>query len=85
MSDLKTIEKAYEAARQRYAELGVNSDKAMERLSKIAISLHCWQGDDVGGFESADGLSLGLQGYAKNRAGIKATLFVKAIKESGVL
>jgi L-rhamnose isomerase len=60
MSDVKTIEKAYELARQRYAELGVDSDKAMERLSKIAISLHCWQGDDVGGFEHADeGLSGG--------------------------
>ncbi|MHC4748663.1 MAG: L-rhamnose isomerase [Planctomycetota bacterium] len=53
MSDLKRIEKAYETAKQHYAELGVGTDKAMERLSKIAISLHCWQGDDVGGFESA--------------------------------
>ena len=59
MSSLKKIEKAYEAARQRYAELGVNSDEAMDRLSKIAISLHCWQGDDVGGFETDEGLSGG--------------------------
>ena len=59
MSSLKKIEKAYEAAQQRYAELGVDSDKAMERLSIIAISLHCWQGDDVGGFESSEGLSGG--------------------------
>jgi L-rhamnose isomerase len=59
MSNLKRIEKAYEAARQCYAELGVDTDKAMERLSKIAISLHCWQGDDVGGFESSEGLSGG--------------------------
>jgi L-rhamnose isomerase len=60
MSDMKTIEKAYELARQRYAELGVDSDKAIERLSHIAISLHCWQGDDVGGFEHPDeGLSGG--------------------------
>jgi L-rhamnose isomerase len=59
MSSLKNIEKAYEAARQRYAELGVNSDEAIDRLSKIAISLHCWQGDDVGGFESSEGLSGG--------------------------
>ncbi|MHC4459847.1 MAG: L-rhamnose isomerase [Planctomycetota bacterium] len=51
MSDSKGIEKAYESARQRYAELGVDTDKAMERLGKTAISLHCWQGDDVGGFE----------------------------------
>ncbi|MFH1719153.1 MAG: L-rhamnose isomerase, partial [Planctomycetota bacterium] len=59
MSKSKSIEKAYEAARERYAELGVDSDEAMERLGRIAISLHCWQGDDVGGFESSDGLSGG--------------------------
>ena len=54
MTDPRGIEKAYEAARQRYAELGVDTDKAMERLSSKAISLHCWQGDDVGGFEKAE-------------------------------
>ncbi|MBW8041741.1 MAG: L-rhamnose isomerase [Planctomycetes bacterium] len=54
-----SIEKAYEAARQRYAELGADTEKAIERLSKTAISLHCWQGDDVGGFETSDGLSGG--------------------------
>lgn len=59
MSDSRGIEGAYEASRQRYAELGVDTDKAMERLSKIAISLHCWQGDDVTGFESTEGLSSG--------------------------
>ena len=59
MSDSRAIEGAYEAARQRYAELGVDTNKAMERLSKIAISLHCWQGDDVTGFESSEGLSGG--------------------------
>jgi len=59
MSKSKSIEKAYDAARQRYAEFGVDSDKAIKKLSKIAISLHCWQGDDVGGFESSDGLSGG--------------------------
>ncbi len=53
MADSKKIEKAYETAKQCYAELGVDTEKTMERLSKIAISLHCWQGDDVGGFEKA--------------------------------
>lgn len=42
---------AYELARERYAELGVDTDAALARLSTVAISLHCWQGDDVGGFE----------------------------------
>ena len=61
MSNIKTVEQTYELARQRYAELGVDADKAVERLSKIPISLHCWQGDDVGGFENPDaGLDGGL-------------------------
>jgi len=59
MADKSGIEKAYEQARQRYAELGVDTESAMERLSSTAISLHCWQGDDVGGFESSEGLSGG--------------------------
>ena len=59
MSNLNNVEKAYQAAKQRYAELGVDSDQAMDRLSKIAVSLHCWQGDDVGGFENEQGLSGG--------------------------
>ena len=53
-----TIEKAYKAAKEQYAELGVDTDKAIETLDKIAISLHCWQTDDVGGFEKA-GAELG--------------------------
>jgi len=61
MSDFKAVEQAYELARRRYAELGVDTDKAMDRLSKIPVSLHCWQGDDVGGFENPDaGLDGGI-------------------------
>jgi L-rhamnose isomerase len=48
------ISKDYEVAKARYGELGVDSEKAIEALSKIALSIHCWQGDDVGGFESPD-------------------------------
>ncbi len=60
MADIRNVEKAYEAARQRYAELGVDTETAMKRLSSTAISLHCWQGDDVGGFEKTEeGLSGG--------------------------
>ena len=54
-----SVEKAYELAREQYARLGVNSDLAIETLRTIPISLHCWQGDDVAGFESSDGLSGG--------------------------
>jgi L-rhamnose isomerase len=53
------IGQAYKLASERYAALGVDTEKAMDRLGKVAISLHCWQGDDVGGFESAGGLSGG--------------------------
>lgn len=42
---------AYEMARESYAALGVDTDDAISRLSRIPISIHCWQGDDVGGFE----------------------------------
>ncbi len=44
-------ERAFELAKERYAGLGVDVDAAIDRLSAIAVSLHCWQGDDVGGFE----------------------------------
>jgi len=49
----KNVEQAYALAKQRYADLGVDVEKALERLATIPISLHCWQGDDVGGFENA--------------------------------
>jgi L-rhamnose isomerase len=48
----RAIEAAYAAARGRYADLGVDTDAAMTRLAAVPISLHCWQGDDVGGFEN---------------------------------
>ena len=51
---IKSIEQAYELARQQYADLGVDVEAAMEALAGVAISLHCWQGDDVGGFENAE-------------------------------
>jgi L-rhamnose isomerase len=53
-----SIHRAYESARERYAELGVDADAAIARVSGIPISLHCWQGDDVGGFERV-GTALG--------------------------
>ncbi|NMC19806.1 MAG: L-rhamnose isomerase, partial [Thermogutta sp.] len=53
------IEKTFETAAARYAELGVNVASALEKLASIPISMHCWQGDDVGGFESDAGLTGG--------------------------
>ncbi|MBV9124667.1 MAG: L-rhamnose isomerase [Planctomycetes bacterium] len=48
-----SIEQAFALARERYANLGVQVDQALKRLAGIPISLHCWQGDDVGGFENS--------------------------------
>jgi len=49
----KRIEQAYRLAKERYAALGVDTDKALHQLAGIPVSVHCWQGDDVGGFENA--------------------------------
>ncbi len=50
-----SIDKSFSLARERYAKLGVNVDQALKALAGIPISLHCWQGDDVGGFENFGG------------------------------
>lgn len=55
------ILKAYEVAKERYAALGVEVEKAMETLQQVPLSLHCWQADDVCGFESGGALSGGIQ------------------------
>ncbi len=51
----KQIRDAYTLAQERYAKLGVDTNAALTRLAQISISLHCWQGDDVAGFENPDG------------------------------
>ncbi len=53
-NDSKVLE-AYALAQERYAALGVDTEATLAKLDTIAISLHCWQGDDVGGFESPGG------------------------------
>ena len=80
------ILQAYEIARERYAALGVDTDKAIAQLQKQQISLHCWQTDDVIGFESKDGLSGGIQttgnypGRARNIDEVRKDLeFVKTL------
>lgn len=55
------IRQAYELAKERYAAIGVDTDKAIEQLEQIPISLHCWQTDDVVGFERNEALSGGIQ------------------------
>ncbi len=52
---------SYNEAKRRYAKIGVDTEKAIRDLGRIAISLHCWQGDDVTGFETTGGASGGIQ------------------------
>jgi L-rhamnose isomerase len=58
MDATAVLERDYQAARERYAAVGVDTDRALTALSGISISLHCWQGDDVTGFEDT-GAALG--------------------------
>lgn len=58
---VKMTETRYEQAKKIYAALGVDTDKAVAELEKIAISMHCWQGDDVRGFDNPGELSGGIQ------------------------
>ena len=54
-----SIDKGYAAAQDVYGQYGVDTDAAMARLAKVPISMHCWQGDDVGGFEDLEALDGG--------------------------
>ena len=45
---------SYTTALEQYAALGVDTETALKTLDSVPVSLHCWQGDDVGGFEKAD-------------------------------
>ncbi len=55
MTDTNNLERSYQLARERYAALGVDTEQALRRLAAVSLSLHCWQGDDVGGFEQPGG------------------------------
>lgn len=57
---MNTIER-YESAKEMYKKVGVDTDKAIEKLINFPISMHCWQGDDVIGFDGAGALSGGIQ------------------------
>lgn len=65
MAHASLIEKHYEQARERYAGIGVDTEKAISNLEQVSLSLHCWQGDDVGGFEA--------HGNVLSGGGIQAT------------
>lgn len=60
MNEVK-INQAYQIAVERYAELGIDVEQVLQVLQGVEISMHCWQADDVAGFESAGELSGGIQ------------------------
>lgn len=77
----KLIEQAYDIAKHRYAALGVDVEQVMAQLDRIPVSIHCWQGDDVRGFEDPHGqLTGGIQatgnypGRARNAHELRADL-----------
>lgn len=79
------IQQAYAIARERYAAIGIDTDLVLETLQHISLSLHCWQADDVTGFETPDGqLSGGIQatgnypGKARNIDELRADILKAA-------
>ncbi|MBJ7221288.1 MULTISPECIES: L-rhamnose isomerase [unclassified Brenneria] len=76
-----SIHQAWELAKQRFAAVGVNAEEALRQLDRLPVSMHCWQGDDVAGFENPEGaLSGGIQatgnypGKARNATELRADL-----------
>jgi L-rhamnose isomerase len=65
----RSAEAAFAEAAERYAELGVDVERAMSFIDRLALSIHCWQGDDVAGFENSGGLSGGGIQVTGNQAG----------------
>ena len=85
MNKESLVEKAYQIAIERYAAVGVDVEKALQALQKISLSLHCWQTDDVTGFEDPNAqLSGGIQttgnypGKARNIDEVRADLIEAA-------
>ena len=56
-----TQKELYQIAKDRYAAMGIDTEAVIEKLSKVRISMHCWQADDVRGFENAGALTGGIQ------------------------
>jgi len=76
-----SIDQAWELAKQRFSAVGVDVENALKTMEKLPVSMHCWQGDDVAGFENPEGsLTGGIQatgnypGKARNAAELRADL-----------
>ncbi|MBD5224783.1 MAG: L-rhamnose isomerase [Bacteroidales bacterium] len=80
----ENVIKAYELAKERYAAVGIDTDAALEKLQGLHLSLHCWQTDDVAGFEQAGDLTGGIQatgnfpGKARNIDEVRADILKAA-------
>ena len=59
MKKEEMVQKAYDMAKERYLAVGVDTDKALDELQRLSISIHCWQADDVTGFEALENLGGG--------------------------
>ena len=76
----KNILQGYEYAKEAYAAIGVDVEAAMKRADAVPVSMHCWQGDDVIGFDGSDSLSGGIQttgnypGRARNAEELRADI-----------
>ncbi len=75
------LEQAWELAKQRFAAVGIDVEEALRQLDRLPVSMHCWQGDDVAGFENPEGsLTGGIQstgnypGKARNATELRADL-----------
>ena len=85
------VKKSYEIAKERYAALGIDTDKVLEQLQDFHLSMHCWQADDVKGFEvQAGAMSGGIQstgdfpGAARNiENGGSLTIIATALIDTG--
>lgn len=75
------IDQAWELAKQRFSAVGVDVENALKTMEQLPVSMHCWQGDDVAGFENPEGsLTGGIQatgnypGKARNAAELRSDL-----------
>ncbi len=75
------LEQARELAKQRFAAVGIDVEEALRQLDRLPVSMHCWQGDDVSGFENPEGLLTGgiqatgnYPGKARNASELRADL-----------
>lgn len=78
---MSTLQKAYDLAKEKFAQIGIDTESAIAEMARLPVSMHCWQGDDVTGFENPEGaLTGGIQatgnypGKARNAKELRADL-----------